>query len=142
LTTRRLYLKRKSPRYPLDRRLGGPRTGLGDVERRTFFTLPGLELRTPGCRVRSQSLHRLRYPGSSCYFKFQLIHLFIHLRCKLFVACFHKILPTKFYILLSFHMIYTSYIYYIKFILRYFVSFVYKFLMDIKYIHKMKAIST
>jgi hypothetical protein len=42
----------------------GPRTGLDDVERRTFLTLPGLELR-PLCRpARSQSLYRLSYPGS------------------------------------------------------------------------------
>jgi hypothetical protein len=35
----------------------GPRAGLDDVDKRTFLTLPGLELR-------SQSLHRLHYPGS------------------------------------------------------------------------------
>jgi hypothetical protein len=28
----------------LDRRLGGPITRLGDMEKRKFFTLPGLEL--------------------------------------------------------------------------------------------------
>jgi hypothetical protein len=43
----------------------GPRTGLDDVEKRKFLTLPGLELR-PLCRsARSQSLYRLRYPGSA-----------------------------------------------------------------------------
>jgi hypothetical protein len=41
----------------------GPRTGLDDVEKRKFLTLPGLELR-PLCRpARSQSLYRLRYPA-------------------------------------------------------------------------------
>jgi hypothetical protein len=41
-----------------------PRAGLDDVEKRKFLTLPGLELR-PLCRAaRSQSLYRLRYPGS------------------------------------------------------------------------------
>jgi hypothetical protein len=40
------------------------RTGLDDVEKRKFLTLPGLELR-PLCRPAcSQSLYRLRYPGS------------------------------------------------------------------------------
>jgi hypothetical protein len=40
------------------------RTGLDDLEKRKFLTLPGLELR-PLCRpARSQSLNRLRYPGS------------------------------------------------------------------------------
>jgi hypothetical protein len=39
----------------------GPRIGLDDVEKRKFLTLPGPELRPLG---RSQSLDRLRYPGS------------------------------------------------------------------------------
>jgi hypothetical protein len=56
--------RRKSARYPLDRRLGGPRTGLDDVKKRKFLTLPGLELRPLGRPARSQSLYRLRYPGT------------------------------------------------------------------------------
>jgi hypothetical protein len=40
----------------------GPRAGLDDVEKRKFFTLPGLELRSLGRPARSQSLYRLRYP--------------------------------------------------------------------------------
>jgi hypothetical protein len=40
------------------------RTGLDDVEKRKFLTLPGLELRTLCRTTRSQSLHRLRYPVS------------------------------------------------------------------------------
>jgi hypothetical protein len=43
----------------------GPRTGLDDVEKRKFLTLPGLKLRHLGCPALSQSLYRLRYPGSS-----------------------------------------------------------------------------
>jgi hypothetical protein len=35
----------------------GPRTGLDDVERRKFLTLPGLELRTLGRPDGSQSLY-------------------------------------------------------------------------------------
>jgi hypothetical protein len=42
----------------------GPRADLGDVERRTFLTLPGLEFRILGRSACSQSLYRLRYPGS------------------------------------------------------------------------------
>jgi hypothetical protein len=42
----------------------GPRAGLDDVEKRKFLTLPGLELRLLCRPVRSQSLYRLRYPGS------------------------------------------------------------------------------
>jgi hypothetical protein len=42
----------------------GPRTGLDDVEKRKFLTLPGLELRTLGRPARSQSLYRLSVPGS------------------------------------------------------------------------------
>jgi hypothetical protein len=41
-----------------------PRAGLEDVEKRKFLTLPGLELRTLVRPSRSQSLYRLRYPGS------------------------------------------------------------------------------
>jgi hypothetical protein len=41
-----------------------PRAGLDDVGKRTFFTLPGLQLR-PLCRPsRNESLYRLRYPSS------------------------------------------------------------------------------
>jgi hypothetical protein len=42
----------------------GPRDGLDDVEKRKFLNLPGLERRPLGCPARSQSLYRLRYPGS------------------------------------------------------------------------------
>jgi hypothetical protein len=41
-----------------------PRAGLNDVEKRKFLTVPGLELRPLGGPARSQSLYRLRYPGS------------------------------------------------------------------------------
>jgi hypothetical protein len=34
----------KSFRYPVDRRLGGPQSGLDEVEKRKFLTLLGLEL--------------------------------------------------------------------------------------------------
>jgi hypothetical protein len=42
----------------------GPRTGLDDVEKRKFLTLPCLELRPLCSPARSQSLYRLSYPGS------------------------------------------------------------------------------
>jgi hypothetical protein len=42
----------------------GPRAGLDDVEKGKFLTLPGLELRPLRRPARSQSLYRLRYPGS------------------------------------------------------------------------------
>jgi hypothetical protein len=41
-----------------------PRAGLDDLEKTKFLTLPGLELRPLGRPARSQSLYRLRYPGS------------------------------------------------------------------------------
>jgi hypothetical protein len=41
-----------------------PRAGLDDVEKKKFLTLPGLELRHLGHPVRSQSLYRMRHPGS------------------------------------------------------------------------------
>jgi hypothetical protein len=53
-----------------------PRTGLDDVEERKFLTLPGLELRSLGRPVRTQSLNRVCYPGSDyiCNKKLQILH--------------------------------------------------------------------
>jgi hypothetical protein len=42
----------------------GPKTGLDDVEKRKILPLPGPELRHLSRPARSQSLYRLRYPGS------------------------------------------------------------------------------
>jgi hypothetical protein len=42
----------------------GLRAGLDYMEKRKFLTLPGLEIRPLGRPARSQSLYRLRYPGS------------------------------------------------------------------------------
>jgi hypothetical protein len=55
------------PRGKRDRSWVDPRSGLDDVEKRKFLTLPGLELRPLGRPARSQSLYRLRYPGSAPY---------------------------------------------------------------------------
>jgi hypothetical protein len=41
-----------------------PRAGIDDLEKRKCLTLPGLELRSLSRPARSQSLYRLRYPGS------------------------------------------------------------------------------
>jgi hypothetical protein len=54
----------KSPRYPLYRRLGGPHSRSGQHGEVNFLTLPGLEPRPLSRPARSQSLYRLRYPGS------------------------------------------------------------------------------
>jgi hypothetical protein len=64
-TPRSLYPRGNSP--PGTHWIGGwvgPTTCLGDVKRRKFLILPELELRPLGPPARSQSLHRLRYPGS------------------------------------------------------------------------------
>jgi hypothetical protein len=45
----------------------GHRAGLDDVEKRKFLSLLRLELRHFGLPARSQSLYRLRYPGSVYY---------------------------------------------------------------------------
>jgi hypothetical protein len=63
-TPQPLYPRGKSPRYPLDRRLGGPQSRSGHVQKRKSLTLPGLELQPLGRSARSQSLYRLRYPGT------------------------------------------------------------------------------
>jgi hypothetical protein len=47
----------KSPRYPLDRRLGGPQRGSGRCGEEKNLALPGIEP-----RPYSPSLYRLSYP--------------------------------------------------------------------------------
>jgi hypothetical protein len=56
----------RAPQYPLDRRFGDHKAGPDDMEKRKFLALPGLELRPLSLLARSQSLYRLRYPGSPC----------------------------------------------------------------------------
>jgi hypothetical protein len=54
-------------RVPGTHWIGGwvdPSADLNNVEKRTFLILPGRELRPLGRPARSQSLYRLRYPGS------------------------------------------------------------------------------
>jgi hypothetical protein len=60
------------PLYPYYRTSGAhwigrwvdTRLGLDDMEKITFLTLPGLELRPLGRSARSQTLYRLRYHAS------------------------------------------------------------------------------
>jgi hypothetical protein len=63
-TPRPLYLLGKNPQYPLGRKLGGSQSWSGRSGERKFLTLTGLEIRPFGRPARSQSLYRLRYPGS------------------------------------------------------------------------------
>jgi hypothetical protein len=62
--------------------LAGPRATLNHMEKRKFLTLSGLELRALYCPAHSQSLYRLRYPGSQfkygilCNFCDDLIRVF------------------------------------------------------------------
>jgi hypothetical protein len=54
-------------RAPSTHWLGGwvePRAGMDDAGKKKFLNLPELELRPLGRPARSQSLYRLRYPGS------------------------------------------------------------------------------
>jgi hypothetical protein len=60
-----LYPRWKNRRYPLHRRLGGPQDRIRRRGEEKFFPLPWLELRPLGRLARSQSLYRLRYPGSN-----------------------------------------------------------------------------
>jgi hypothetical protein len=51
----------------------GPRTGMDDMEKRKFLTLPELELRSVSRLARNQSLYRLSYPGETEYtFQYQI----------------------------------------------------------------------
>jgi hypothetical protein len=57
----------QADRAPGTHWIGGwvnPRAGPDDLEKRKFLIIEGLELRTLSRPVRSQSLYRLRNPGS------------------------------------------------------------------------------
>jgi hypothetical protein len=54
-----------------------PRAGLDDVEKRTFLTLPGLELRPLGRSARSELLYRLRISADGSW-------ALIELYCQVF----------------------------------------------------------
>jgi hypothetical protein len=58
------YPRGKSPSTNWTGEWVGSRAGLDVVEQRKFLNLPGLELRPLGRPAHSQSLYRLRYPGS------------------------------------------------------------------------------
>jgi hypothetical protein len=53
----------------------GHRTGLDDLKRTKFLILSGLELRPLGRPARSQSLYRMRYPGSYIIYERYLWYL-------------------------------------------------------------------
>jgi len=62
-TPQPLYSQKKSPRYPLDGRLGGLQSRSGhDVEEKIFLPPPGNETPSSDLPARSQSLYRLSYP--------------------------------------------------------------------------------
>jgi hypothetical protein len=68
----------KDPRYPLYRRLGGPQSQSGHTDwRRNFLPLPGIERRSPGRPVHSQTQYRLSYPGS--FLKIRALRIGLHL---------------------------------------------------------------
>jgi hypothetical protein len=55
----------KDPRYPLYRRLGGPQSRSGHRgSRKNPLPLPGIEPRSPGRPVRSQTIYWLNYSGT------------------------------------------------------------------------------
>jgi hypothetical protein len=71
-------------RAPGTHSIGGwvnPRDSLDDMEKWKLLTLSGLELRPLGCPARSQSLYRLRCPGSLLllllFIRFKVIRTFI-----------------------------------------------------------------
>jgi hypothetical protein len=57
--------REKDPRYPTDKRLGGPRADLDTEPReKILFSLPGIEPQSPSRPASSQTLYWLSYPGS------------------------------------------------------------------------------
>jgi hypothetical protein len=65
-TPRPLYPKRKNPLYPLVRGWMASRGSLDAAEKRKISC--HCRKSNSGCPARSQSLHRLSYPGSPCIF--------------------------------------------------------------------------
>jgi hypothetical protein len=59
-----LYPRGKSPRYPLVRRMGEPHSRSGRRGEEKILDPTGTRTPTPARPARSQSLYRLRYPGS------------------------------------------------------------------------------
>jgi hypothetical protein len=69
-----LYPRGKDSRYPLYRRLDGPRAGLNtEVRGKNPLPPPGIEPRSPGRPARSQTLYCLSLPGSLFNISVQLI---------------------------------------------------------------------
>jgi hypothetical protein len=60
-----LHPREKDPRYPLDRRLGGPQSRSGRRGlKKNPLPLSGIEPRSPDRPARSQTLYCLSYRGS------------------------------------------------------------------------------
>jgi hypothetical protein len=53
----------------------GPRAGMDDLEKRKFLTLPGLEGRTLGRPVRSQSTIQIPEPAKQCLLTYVTLHV-------------------------------------------------------------------
>jgi hypothetical protein len=68
-----LYTHRRSPWYPLHRRLGGPSTSVDDMKTK-FFTLPKLELQPLNHLSHSKALYWLCYPSSQQELHSWVIH--------------------------------------------------------------------
>jgi hypothetical protein len=63
-----VYAQGKDHQYPLYRGLGGPQCRSGHRGyRKNPLPLPGIEPRSPGRPVHSQTLYRLSFPGSTYY---------------------------------------------------------------------------
>jgi hypothetical protein len=73
-----LFCWGKNPRYPLERRLGGPHNWCErHGKEKKSLPLSWLELRPLGCPALSQSLFRLRCPGSMFIIRAKLMIFFL-----------------------------------------------------------------
>jgi hypothetical protein len=90
-----LYPRGKSPRYPSDRRLGGPQSRSGRFGEEKILDPTGTRTATP--QSSSQALDRLNYPGSyllTCRKEIQCYRMCVYLalydlmiKCILFHLC-------------------------------------------------------
>jgi hypothetical protein len=88
-TFRPLYPQRKSPGTHSIGGWMGPITGMDDVEKRKFLTLPGFDLRPLGRPARSQSLYWLRVTYTSITYSWKLFFSYFILKRR-FIRQYHN----------------------------------------------------
>jgi hypothetical protein len=94
-----LYLRRKSPQYPLNRRLGGPQSRSGQCGEEKILDTTGTLPQLLSCPAHSQSLYRLSCPSSSSL-SVQKFNTGLHTEIAYYILQCHKLLTCQLFIAL------------------------------------------